>query len=96
MRSGDLNLEGELQGAERLREAERGVPSRIRLRRGVEFGYSPGLIESILPDASPGAIAITFRRFLPGVLIGSSSSSCSSSSAVYVRGIGAAPLVISA
>jgi hypothetical protein len=82
-------------GAERLREAERGVPRRACLRRGVEFGYFSGLMGSMLLEASLVAISNTFRRFLLGVLIGSSSSS-SSSSSMRVRGIGAASFVISA
>ena len=81
-------------GAERLREAERGVPNRIILRRGVELEYFPGLIGSMLLDASLAAISNNLLRFLPGVLIGSSSSSSSPFSASC--GMGAAPLVISA
>ena len=80
-------------GAERLLEADRGVPSLFILRRGVEFGYLPGLIGSKLLEDSLAAISNTFRRFLLGVLIGSSSSP---SSSICVCGMGAAPRVISA
>jgi hypothetical protein len=87
---GDIRLDGELNmpvGAERLREPDRGVPNRCIVRRGVEFAYLPGLIGSVLHDASVAAISNTFRRFLLGVSI------CSSEPA---RGRGAAPRVISA
>jgi hypothetical protein len=81
------------EGAERLREANRGVPSLFILRRGVELGYLPGLIGSKLLEESLAAISNTFRRFLLGGLIGSSSSP-SSSTCVCV--MGAASRVISA
>lgn len=80
-------------GAECLREAERGVPSRFIVCRGVEFGYIPGLLGSRILEVSLAVISSTFRRFLPGVLMGSSSSS---SSSVCVCGIGAALRMISA
>lgn len=98
MRRGEFGLNGEWHdavGAERLREADRGVPGLSIRRLGVELGYFPGLMGSLLVEVSLAAISRTFRRFLPGVLIGSSSSS-SSSSSICVCGIGAAPRVIAA
>jgi hypothetical protein len=66
---GDLGFSGENKdvGADRLLESERGVPSRISGRLGVEFGYRPGLICYILLDVSLAATSIIFLLFLLGV-----------------------------
>jgi hypothetical protein len=66
---GDLGFSGENKdvGADRLLESERGVPSRINGRLGVEFGYRPGLIGSILLDESLAATSVILLLFLLGV-----------------------------
>jgi hypothetical protein len=66
---GDLGFRGENKdvGADRLLDSERGVPSRINGRLGVEFGYRPALIGSILLDVSLAATSIIFLLFLLGV-----------------------------
>jgi hypothetical protein len=66
---GDLSFSGENKdvGADRLLESESGVPSRINGRLGVEFGYRPGLIGSILLDLSLTETSIILLLFLLGV-----------------------------
>ena len=66
---GDLGFCGENKdvGADRLLESESGVPSRINGRLGVEFGYRPGLIGSILLDVSLAETSIILLLFLLGV-----------------------------
>jgi hypothetical protein len=66
---GDLGFSGENKGvgADSLLESERGVPSRTNGRLGVEFGYRPGLIGSILLDVSLAAASVIFLFFLLGV-----------------------------
>jgi hypothetical protein len=66
---GDLGFSGENKdvGADRLLESDSGVPSRINGRLGVEFGYCPGLIGSILIDVLLAATSIILLLFLLGV-----------------------------
>ena len=66
---GDRGFSGDNKpvGADRLLESDKGVHIRFDGRLGVELGYRPGLIGSILLEASLAATSIILLRFLLGV-----------------------------